>query len=85
MKNTFDNVTTENLGTLFRMVGVEVDPSTIDAIIDSVELLYKKGDKVTLKDAAKIKAADLECAELNFKWLPPLFSCEDCKCEAGND
>ena len=78
MKNTFDNVTTENLGTLFRMVGVEVDPSAIDAIIDSVELLYKKGNKVTLMDAAKIKAACLEDSGLTLKWITAPLDLDDC-------
>jgi predicted RNA-binding protein len=45
-----DRVTTNNLDAALRMCNVEIHVRTLDLIIDLVELLEDKGDKVTIKD-----------------------------------
>lgn len=50
-----DRVTVKNLGIALRMIGVELDNSLIDKIIDLVELIENKGDGVSIKDTTKLQ------------------------------
>lgn len=55
-KNPMDNVTTTNLHRMFKMTGMETNVKTVDKIIDLVQLLSKKGDRVSLLDISKLEA-----------------------------
>ena len=56
-KKPIDRVTIVNLDLLLRLVtGKSFDKKLLDIIIDCVEMIEDKGDKTSLKDAAKIIA-----------------------------
>ena len=53
-KRPIDKVTTKNLDIALRMVGIQLDVSIIDKVIDLVELIENKGDDVTIKDIVSL-------------------------------
>jgi hypothetical protein len=55
-KRLIDKVTVKNLDVSLRMVGIYLDNILIDKIIDLVELIEDKGDKVTIKDISKLES-----------------------------
>tara|TARA_R110000851_G_scaffold208235_3_gene360624 strand:+ start:528 stop:1067 length:540 start_codon:yes stop_codon:yes gene_type:complete len=54
-KKDIDKVTTSRLDMALRMVGVSLNMSLIDKIIDLVEVIEDKGDDVSLKDIVKLQ------------------------------
>lgn len=54
-KLPIDKVTTRNLDIALRMVGIQLDISIIDKVIDLVELIENKGDDVTIKDVVSLQ------------------------------
>lgn len=56
-KVNIDRVTTQRLEMTLRMCGIFIDISIIDNIVDIVELIEEKGDKVNLKDITKLTAS----------------------------
>lgn len=51
-----DKVTVQNLDIALRMCNIQIDKTLLDRIIDVVELIEEKGDDVSIKDVAKLKA-----------------------------
>ena len=54
-KRPIDKVTTRNLDIALRMVGIQLDISIIDKVIDLVELIENKGDDVSIKDVVSLQ------------------------------
>lgn len=50
-----DKVTTDMLSTLLKMVNISIPEDHVDNIIDLVELIVDKEDRITLADIDKIK------------------------------
>jgi hypothetical protein len=55
MRNKIDKVTTTNLDIALRMCNIEINKVIIDKVIDLVELIEEKGDKVTISDICKLQ------------------------------
>ena len=51
-----DNVTTTNLDMACRAVGMYINKTSLDHIIDLVELIEDKGDEVSIMDITKLQA-----------------------------
>jgi hypothetical protein len=54
-KKDIDKVTTSRLDMALRMVGVSLNMTLIDKIIDLVEVIEDKGDDVSLRDIVKLQ------------------------------
>jgi hypothetical protein len=52
---SIDKVTVKNLNYCLRLCSIEIHEVILDRIIDLVELIEIKGDKVSLKDIAKLQ------------------------------
>lgn len=50
-----DRVTTDNLSCALRMVGISIPKTTVDKIIDLVELIEEKGDEVSIRDITELE------------------------------
>ena len=64
IEKMIDKVTTKNLDIALRMVGIEINKTILDKIIDLVELIEEKGDDVSIKDICKLQVAWNTLAEL---------------------
>lgn len=53
-KKLIDKVTVNNLGLVLKACGIIIPVDTLDVIIDAVELIEDKGNKVKIKDISKI-------------------------------
>ena len=54
-KKPIDKVTIQNLSLALRMVQIEIHPDILDKIIDLVELIEDKGNKINIKDIVKLE------------------------------
>jgi len=55
IKNPIDKVTIDNLDAALKICNIQLDKKVIDIIIDLVELIENKGDKVSIFDIIMIK------------------------------
>ena len=55
-KNPIEKVTTDYLDIALRMVGISLDVTLIDKIIDLVELIEEKGGEASISDITKLKS-----------------------------
>lgn len=53
--NAIDRVTTERLDMALRLSGINLGLDTVDRIIDTVELIEKKGGKTSLNDITNLQ------------------------------
>ncbi len=60
MNKSIDNVTCDTLQTVLLMFGLEVPLDLVDNLIDIVELVEEKGDKVSVQDVEKLKSEWVE-------------------------
>lgn len=74
-----DKVTVTNLDLSLRMVGIHLSKTTIDKIIDLVELIEEKGDNVSIKDITTLQKTwiDYEKTELKKAWQDAVFAAND--------
>jgi len=56
MKKPIDKVTVSNLNSALTLCGYSIDNDLLDKIIDLVELIEEKGDKVRFKDIYKLQS-----------------------------